>query len=870
MLSRITGAVAVFLGSVSLSYEPGDDVPPDFKMPKPLPRVTALKTLKTRPGLQIELVAAEPLTMDPIAIDFGPDGKLWVVEMADYPLGMDGKNLPGGRVRFLTDSDGDGKFDKSTLFLDALNFPTGVKSWKNGVLVVAAPDIFYAEDTTGDGIADKREVLFTGFREGNQQHRVNGLVWGLDNFLHLANGDSGGTIRSLKTGETLELGSFDLKIRPDTGEMVKTSGRTQYGRVRDDSGNWFGCSNSKPMFQFVLKQEILEQNPHVIYPPAAVPITEPAYAPKVFPTSAPALRYNTPGATSRITSACGLTIYRDDALGDQFSGNAFICEPVHNLVTRRVLTRPEGELIFQAKRAPDEQESEFFTSTDPWCRPVFATTGPDGALWIVDMHRYVIEHPEWIPDAWQKVLDLRAGHELGRIYRIQNGNCGPAAHKSIARKTDVELVAMLESKNGRLRDMAHQLLFELGVDAKTNQQGLFTQPTLLDHSASKYEVAVALANVIPKLESTVRKLPPDSSPIFVKGLFETVIGTGKRELIGELLSDNQAERYAMFLSVLDRRKISLADFVKKLPAGGKMRLAECSKFSETARETVVDGKAKLDSRIGAVNLLGRAAAERGEDIALLEKQVAGPEPKLAIASVKRLGEMREFGFLGQLASVGPEVRRVMLSTAAGHRTGVETLLAKAKAGEFPLALIDAATRSQLTSSGNGALRKRAQKLFASATTENRAAVLETFAGALKIKNADAKAGRMHFQALCAACHELDGVGVAGIGPDLRGLSDKSADALFVAILDPNRAVEDKYLLTTVTANDGSTLVGMIGGESGDGVALKKLDGTTETISRSGITKLETTGVSAMPEGLEAALDERKLAELLAFLKGATK
>ena len=149
----------------------------------------SLRTLRPRPGFKIELVAAEPLIRSPVAFDWGPDGRLWVVEMRDYPLGLDNKGKAGGRIVCLEDTDGDGRFDKSTDFLDGLLFPTGVMTWRRGVLVTCAPDIFYAEDTDGDGRADRREVLFTGFGEANPQHRVNGLRWGLDNWVYCANGD---------------------------------------------------------------------------------------------------------------------------------------------------------------------------------------------------------------------------------------------------------------------------------------------------------------------------------------------------------------------------------------------------------------------------------------------------------------------------------------------------------------------------------------------------------------------------------------------------------------------------------------------------------------------------------------------------------
>src|SRR5206468_12731208 len=175
-------------------------------------------------------------------MEWGADGKLWVVEMADYPLGLDGRSKPGGRIKFLEDTDGDGRYDKATVFLDGVNFPTGVMPWRKGVLVAAAPEIFYAEDTDGDGKADKRETLFTGFHEGNQQHRLNGFDYGLDNWVYGANGDSGGNIQNeLKPSfPMVNLRNHDFRFRPDTGDFESLAGGMHFGRHRDDWGNWFG------------------------------------------------------------------------------------------------------------------------------------------------------------------------------------------------------------------------------------------------------------------------------------------------------------------------------------------------------------------------------------------------------------------------------------------------------------------------------------------------------------------------------------------------------------------------------------------------------------------------------------------------------
>ncbi len=441
-------------------------------LPPPKSPADALAAIKVKPGFRVELVAAEPLVEDPVAFDWGPDGRLWVVEMRDYPNGLtwngpgDPKNVPGGRVKVLRDTDGDGRYDKATVFLDGLPFPNGVKAWRGGVLVTAAPQVLYAEDHDGDDKADQRVMLFAGFTEGNQQHRANGLRWGLDNWLYMANGDSGGSIKSLANGSVLKISGRDLRVRPDTGELDPQAGQTQFGRCRTDWGDWFGGNNANPMWHYVLEDHYLRRNPHVAPPENRKHVSIKPGASPVYPLSKTLTRFNDFNMSNRFTSACSPEVYRDDwpHIGLAAETHVFICEPVHNLVHHEVMTADGA--TFTSRRAADEQESEFFASSDNWCRPVMVRTGPDGAIWIADMYRAVIEHPEWIPQNWQRKLDLRAGSTLGRIYRVV-ADTPKAAERRVPRFDKLvgadavaELVAALASPNGWQRDTVQQLLVE--------------------------------------------------------------------------------------------------------------------------------------------------------------------------------------------------------------------------------------------------------------------------------------------------------------------------------------------------------------------------------------------------------------------------
>lgn len=457
------------------------------RMPVAKTPAAAIQSMHPRPGYVVELMAAEPLVMDPVAMAWGADGRLWVAEMADYPNGLDGKGQPGGRIRFLQDSDGNGSYDQSTLFLDGVNFPNGVFPWKQGVLVSAAPDVFYAEDTDGDGKADRSEVLYSGFVEGNQQHRVNGFEWGLDGWLYLANGDSGGVVKSVKTGETVDIRGRDLRIHPETGRIEAVAGQAQFGRRRDDWGRWYGNNNSNPMFQYVYEDRYLSRNPHYAAPAGRRDVPTVAGTAPVFPRSRTLTRFNDFHAVNRFTSACSAMVYRDELLtrelrvesGELRGSDAgrpsdsqlsslnsqltFVSEPVHNLVHCEV-AHQEG-VATVSERLPDEQQREFLASSDNWFRPTMVTTGPDGAVWIADMYRLVIEHPQWIPIEWQQKLNVRDGEDKGRLWRVHPYGVAPRATPKLADLDTPQLVAALDSPSGWQRDTVQRLLIERGDKA---------------------------------------------------------------------------------------------------------------------------------------------------------------------------------------------------------------------------------------------------------------------------------------------------------------------------------------------------------------------------------------------------------------------
>lgn len=400
-------------------------------------------------ALTIELVAAEPDVIDPVAIVWDEAGRLYVAEMRDYPTGP-----TAGTVRLLEDTDADGRYEKVTLFAEGLPFPNSVMPWRGGVFVSAAPDILYLKDTDGDGKADERRVVLTGFAEGNQQLRVNSLHLGLDGWVYAANGRSDGVVRHPEdpADKAVPLRRHDLRFHPDTFAFEPISGFSQFGLCHDDWGNRFLSWNTVPIRHVVLEESVLARNPLLATTTVEAVITDPTDTGRIYPIAQPVPRFNRE-SVDFFNASCGLTIYRGDQLPG-LRGDALLCEPLSSLVHHKRLT-PQGA-TFVAKRV--EQDKEFLASTTPWFRPVNLATGPDGNLYVVDFARKWVEHPDFVPKEYRDTTDWRTGDSLGRIWRIRRRTAVvPTAHLS---PTTPDLVEALNHANAWLRDTAQRLLIE--------------------------------------------------------------------------------------------------------------------------------------------------------------------------------------------------------------------------------------------------------------------------------------------------------------------------------------------------------------------------------------------------------------------------
>ena len=438
----------------------------------------ALRSIQTQPGFHVELVAAEPLIRDPIAIAFDENGLLYVVEFPEYNHKHAGWELNDhGRVRVLEDADRDGRYEKSTVYIDELSSPTGAICYDGGVYIAAAPDLLFCKDTDGDGRADVRRTVFTGFGISESRGggaRFNSLRWGLDNRIHLCTSFSGGNVRRADEEDSrpVDVRNRGFAFDPRTLEFEATSGDGQHGLALDDWGRFFLCNNSDPFRQIMYESRYALRNPHVDAPPSYVSIAEDGKFTKLFrvspfePWRVERTRRRVAGEYSGsaeggtpagfFTSASGVTIYRGDAWPAEYRGNIFICQPSGNLVHRATLD--SDGIVLIAKRA--DEDSEFAASLDNWFRPVELANAPDGNLYIVDMYRELIETALALPPDVLDQMQPGGGVDRGRIYRIAVENTSRRAPPRLGDATTAELVGMLAHRNGWHRDTAARLLYE--------------------------------------------------------------------------------------------------------------------------------------------------------------------------------------------------------------------------------------------------------------------------------------------------------------------------------------------------------------------------------------------------------------------------
>lgn len=786
--------------------------------------------------LQVSLVAAEPEVVDPVALCFDEKGRLFVVESRGYP--HPGKGLPNehaGVVVRLEDADGDGRFEKRTTFADGFTFPNGILPWGNGFFVTDAPDVLYLEDVDDDGVADKREVVLTGFftNSSSEQLRVASPTLGPDGWVYLTSGLTGGKVTSPKHPDrpAVEARKNDWRFHPETFLVESLTGSGQVGQAFDREGRRFVCDNRHPLRWVVFDSGVLERNPNLSGARTVMDLAEPGSATPLFPlapdtTAAgyiPKLMQHLHAGS--FTSCCGLCFFTGDGL-PRHRGSFFICEPAQNLVHCRSVVETKVELTSR----PSAAGREFLASPDQWFRPVFAANGPDGALYLCDMYRKYVDHPNYLPPEAAAGMDFAAGKKRGRIWRVSSKSEAKPMPWRQSKGVGLAISQALKAK-GNLSRLA-------GLAEKSGANPWFRAAIFSSCPGSAKELAGKLsAKVSPAFMEEIARIlakeePTDKLPHSV------------RELLDKKKDWSFPQRLAFLLGFSENvRKPFFADLQPK------------------ARSASINRKLPLIDRLLAIRFL-----DRGNRSQLLDLIVPSQPKEVREASIRSLAQTDDLAHGAKLLALhptlGPDDRNILADALLGRKAFHPLVLDSLESSSLPLHAVSLNLRPRLT--GNPATKIRAAKLFDAGESSDRMKVYLDHKKVLTLST-DVSAGKPIFQRACASCHRLGDVGYA-VGPDLTGLRNQPADALLLHLLVPNREIYPNYVLYQAETTDGQTHAGILAEESASAVTLVLPLGKRETISRAKLKSLRASPVSLMPDGLEQTMTRQELANLLAFLR----
>lgn len=806
----------------------------------------ALHCFITASDLSVELVAAEPLVSSPCALAFDGPHRLYVAENNGYP--SDGSGL--GNIVLLEDTDKDGVMDQRTVYASGLAFPNGVLPFRGGLLVTASPDLLFLKDTDGDGKADQREVWITGFdTTKSTQLRVNKPMLGPDGWIYLAAGLVGGELtRPTHPKEPAFKMTGDIRIHPDSREVRHAGGKSQYGQTFDNEGRRFICMNRIPVQHVVLQPEWLGANPRLAFA-ETVQDCNPRLVKSGFAGDKGGVRLHPVSSnittadshTGSFSAACGVHIFQGTGLPKRYQHAVFSCDPTGNLVHADLLT-PDGA-SFHAD--PLLADHEPVASTDDWFRPVFLTTGPDGCLYIADMYRSTIEHPDYLPEEVRKRTDFVTGRDRGRIWRVRSSgrpSPEPINHSSSASKVGTAFATLARGAASRER-------LEIPRLASLAREGI----------SDRWVRALAVSQINGREDAFLSALWPlvqDEPEGSVELLTLTAKSFETNEKLLGALSQLTAGPIALEAALVSELKTPANHEVITKAATKALVFIQKGRIPSSSAKTLFGLAAKVDASQSFPALLDVWKAPHPNDI-----RAAAFRTMAAIAPL----QAAETAITPSVwTSLSPELREVVLTSLTSNPAKPEAILQLVESGIVKASSIPSRIRQNLLKNPPSPLADRMTKSLAVAGS-SKAETDAKIAEALKLPF-DGRVGKSLFGALCSACHRLEQTGSV-LGPDLYDMRRQTKEMIAFHIANPDAEVAPAYTGYTVSLRSGSSLTGLVAGETSDNVTLRMPGGASETIRRSDVSALAPLPGSIMPPGLLDGLTAQQVADLLAFLKG---
>ena len=878
------------------------------------------KALEVHPEFNLSLVAAEPLINKPMNIDWDEKGRLWVVETSEYPNGLRQSNVdawkdsgaikpgqydrkPLDRVSILSDMNGDGVMDKKQVFADEIELATSSVFYKNGIIVCAAPDVWFFEDTNGDDKADKRTKLYTNLGNRDTHAVINNMRWGLDGWIYATHGYS--STDDVKSGDGSKgfgpIGAGVVRFKPDGSafEQYASRGGNTWGLDITSDGQVFYTqpTSGNHFIHVVLPEYVLAKGklPGVSGTNGMLP-REPTYPAMHWEQQA----YVQIDQVGSYTAAAGCAIYEGGAWPAKWNYGYFTTEPTLNIVSH-FMVEPDG-VTYKAKREPGREQTEFIRSQNLWFRPIENRVGPDGALYIVDFcNQAVIHNDTRGPTHGPANAAVRPDrdHYYGRIWKVQHKEAkAPKKAETVTRGANPtqgsKALSLYEKFSRELAYGQPKYTDEQKKRIEAAHDGIMTEfasskddwsKSALIAAASEQRasecVAWALANPRDRAEAFVQAIvgaalkatpsnpKPFASLIYAAANADSKADSLKRVVLQSIAQSSEGtpemDSYLIdsLKKLLSQPSVAAATLplVTKWDKGGVLA-AEVKAQLDKLSATLSDNAAPVEARVSAAKGL---VAVGGSSQEYVVRALARPEMPAALQSAI-VAALDESGGVEAIVPAFGMLKREQQTQAfeamlkRPEATGA--LLDAVKAGSIDRAIFAPGDVARLRSHPNKQIAKRANDLFKVNNAAKDAIIAKLVPEVEKPGNA--AQGKMLFTAACAICHKLGDIGVA-VGPPLDGMGAHGPAELLVHIVDPNREVDPSFWAFNITTKKGETLVGVVTSENSATVTLATQVGLRE-IAKSDIDKRENTRRSLMPEGLDA-LGPEPLRDILAFICG---
>lgn len=845
------------------------------------------KHLEVHPEFEISLVASEPLINNPMNIDWDEKGRLWVVETPEYPNGLRQANVeswmdsgsvkpgqyerkPLDRVSILEDTDGDGVMDKKTVFADEIELATSSVFYKNGVIVCAAPDVWFFEDTNGDDKADKRTKLYSNLGDRDTHAVINNMRWGLDGWIYATHGYS--STDDVKSGDASKgfgpIGAGVVRFKPDGSafEQYASRGGNTWGLDITTDGQVFYTqpTSGNHFIHVVLPEFVLAKGklPGVVGTHGMLP-REPTYPAMQWEQQA----YVQIDQVGSYTAAAGCAIYEGGAWPDKWNYGYFTTEPTLNIVSH-FMVEPDG-VTYQAKREPGREQTEFIRSKNLWFRPIEVRVGPDGALYVVDFCNQAIIHNDTRgPTHGPANAAVRPDrdHYYGRIWKVQHKEANTP--KAKANPAVTQGSAALKTYKASVTATPEQ---NLGLFAAASDD--WTRSAIIAAAADR-----ALEHLTAALTSGAKSVDK-----FVQALLPSV-GAHASTLIAACAESSSVSLNAIVLNGL-ADTAHVPSFTPDLTAALKKLLAQpdlapatlplvtkWDKNGALAGEvktqlgqlatTLADGAASVEKRVNAARALIAIGGD-STDVGVQPLGAQDTPEALATAIIAALDEAGDVeAIVPTFGTLKREQQTLAFEAILKRPEAVRALLDAVKAGSIDRSVLAPGDVARLRNHPNKPLALRATNLF-KVDTSAKDAIIAALTPEVE-KPGDAEKGKLYFTAACAVCHKLGDLG-APVGPPLDGMGAHGPAELLIHIADPNREVDPSFWAFNITTTKNEVLQGVITSENAATVMLATQTGPRE-IAKSDIAKRENTQRSLMPEGLEG-LGAEALRDLLAFMCG---